>query len=450
VLERSPVPQRVVIVAPTVARFHSRTYRIARTLAERGHTVTVVARAGEGEPGEEHHPSGYRIVRVRTSTIDGVPFSGIAQGVRSRRRRKRAGSSSGQATVLGGVSGHAPAGEAAARRARPLERLVAGVVRRLSIPLYIRSFRRAALAVAPRADLVHGMAFFGIPVAAAIARRDGARLTYDATDIYLEARNLARLRGPLRWLLARAERGWARRADRVVTVNEPYAAELERRLGVSRPLVVMNCPFRFTPPRVPERRFHAALDLPPTRRVVLYHGGLEAERGIEQLLDAVPRVRDATLVLMGYGSLAPALAARAEATSHPADLRVLPAVRPEELLGWVACADVVAMPIQPTTLNHRLATPNKLFEGMAAGVPVLAADLPGMAPIVSATGCGILVDPADPHAIATGLTRILDAPDEERAAWGRCGLEASRAGYAWEVQGRALLDEFGRLTGRAW
>ena len=51
--------------------------------------------------------------------------------------------------------------------------------------------------------------------------------------------------------------------------------------------------------------------------------------------------------------------------------------RPTELLDWVAAADVVAMPIQPSTLNHRLTTPNKLFEALAAGVPVVASDLPG-------------------------------------------------------------------------
>src|SRR5438128_690851 len=77
------------------------------------------------------------------------------------------------------------------------------------------------------------------------------------------------------------------------------------------------------------------------------------------------------------------------ASPAPDRIHVLPAVAPADLHDWVASADVVAMPIQPSTLNHRLTTPNKLFEAMAAGVPVVASDLPGMATIVTETGCGV-------------------------------------------------------------
>ena len=76
---------------------------------------------------------------------------------------------------------------------------------------------------------------------------------------------------------------------------------------------------------------------------------------------------------MGYGILADELRARAADPVLAGRLRVLPAVPPNELIGWVASADVAAMPIQPTTLNHRLTTPNKLFEAMAAGVPSIEA-----------------------------------------------------------------------------
>ena len=64
---------------------------------------------------------------------------------------------------------------------------------------------------------------------------------------------------------------------------------------------------------------------------------------------------------------------------------LLPAVSPEDLLEWTASADVLVVAIQPTSLNHQFTTPQKLFEALAAGVPVVAADLPGIAEVV-ATG----------------------------------------------------------------
>jgi len=134
----------------------------------------------------------------------------------------------------------------------------------------------------------------------------------------------------------------------------------------------------------------------------------EFQRGIEQLIDAIRDVPDATLVLLGYGELEGWLRERAAADATNR-IAVLPAVPPAELIGWVASADVAAMPIQPTTLNHRLTTPNKLFEAIAADVPVVASDLPGMATIVRETGCGRLVDPRDPAAIAAAVRAVLDA-----------------------------------------
>ena len=103
-----------------------------------------------------------------------------------------------------------------------------------------------------------------------------------------------------------------------------------------------------------------------------------------------------------------------------------------------------------STLNHRLTTPNKLFEAMAAGVAVVASDLPGMATIVRATDCGVLCDPTDPTEIAAAIRRILDAPEDERLAFGRRGLVASHTTFNWETQVGLLLDEYGRLTGRSW
>jgi glycosyltransferase involved in cell wall biosynthesis len=294
------------------------------------------------------------------------------------------------------------------------------------------------------------MAYMGIPIALDLGRRHHGRVVYDARDIYVDAANLARMPRTLRVLIGRAERRWARRADRVITVNRPYAEVMAHRWAVDLPLIVMNCAYRTDPPEPRPRRFHEALGLAPGVRVVLYQGGFSRDRGIEQLIAAIPSIPDAVLALLGYGVLQAELEAIAADPANGGRVRVLPAVPPTELLDWVASADVVAMPIQPTTLNHRYTTPNKLFEAMAVGVPVVASDLPGMAPTVREVDAGLLVDPTDPTAIAAACRTLLDEAPEVAAERRRRILAAAHATYNWEEQMARLLDEYGRLTGRPW
>lgn len=433
-----PVPQRATLVLPSTGAFDSRAWRVAGSLVGRGHTVTIVARLGPGLPADETAPEGHRILRVAVDPVDGLP--GPVRGL-ARRLRPRRGPT--------GTRGTAASEPSPDRPTRGLRRLPAAAWRLIAIGLTVRAQQLATRHRAPVADLVHAMAYMGIPVGLDLGRRDGAPVVYDARDIYTEARNIARLPGPLRRLFARIERGWAHRADRVITVNDPYADELTHRLRVERPLVVLNCSLRREPPATRPDRLREALGLPSDRRTVLYHGGLTRDRGIEELIAAIPHVPDAQLVLLGYGDLEADLRRRAADPASDGRISLLPAVPPAELIEWVASADVVAMPIQPTTLNHRLTTPNKLFEAIAAGVPVVASDLPGMAPIVRSTGCGVVVDPTDPAAIAAALRDILDAPAERRAALA-AAIRAAQDEYHWERQMVRLLAEYGRLTGRPW
>jgi glycosyltransferase involved in cell wall biosynthesis len=443
----SPGPAAVVhqactIVLPSSGAFDSRAWRIASSLAARGHTVTIVARSEPGLPSDETHPDAYRIIRVPVGAVDGLPAP-IRTVVRLGRR--------GRASP---VSTNATGGGDGRRLLARLRSGIGGIRRLAAIALTVRSQRIATLRVAPRADLVHAMAYMGIPVGLAIGRRDHAPVIYDARDIYVDARNIARLPSFARRLFAAVERRWARRASRVMTVNRPYAEVMAERFGVPLPAIVLNASYRqpmTTTTARPKPILHERLGLAPEIRLVLYHGGLSPDRGIEQLIDALPLLpADVHLVLLGYGTLETSLRAQAAEPPLTGRLHLLPAVPPAELLDWVASADVAAMPIQPTTLNHRLTTPNKLLEAMAVGVPVVASNLPGMAGIVEETGCGVLCDSTDPASIALAIRTLLDASPAEREARRERTLAAARGPYSWEAQLEILLAEYGRLTGRPW
>ncbi len=85
----------------------------------------------------------------------------------------------------------------------------------------------------------------------------------------------------------------------------------------------------------------------------------------------------------------------------------------------MASADVAVMPIQPSTLNHRLSTPNKLFEALAAGVPVVVSDFAEMREIVLGNPdgpLGAVCRPTDVSDVARAIREVVQLPADEADA----------------------------------
>jgi glycosyltransferase involved in cell wall biosynthesis len=284
-----------------------------------------------------------------------------------------------------------------------------------------------------------------LPALARFRARHGGKTIYDSRDVYLHARSFDRsprlVRAAFQWL----ERRWAGRADAVITVNDAYATILTRTLRRPVAAVVRNCPPRYHPRVPPPDLVRGRLGLPASTGVVLYQGNLMTDRGIEEGMTAILDIPEAVLVLLGFGALHDSLAATAAKDPYRGRVFVIDAVPPSELLDWTASADVILMAIQPTSLNHRFTTPNKLWEALAAGVPVVASDLPGIAEVVRETGAGVLCDPTSPPAIATAIREVLARTPAEQEDSHRRALAAAHDRYNWEVQADALLALYAKL-----
>ena len=450
---------RVAFVSYSTGQFDSRTERMARSARDAGYEPVVYARWEPGLPIREIR-DGYPVIRVPVATSMAIP--GLAG-----RARRRLASAAARTAVGGAPAGQRPrpadpravgalaSGPGAGLTAR-VRRRVEGTVlfrplrtlrdlmrvprRWLLLPASLRAFAVGLDGVAEPAAIWHGMSIGGLPAIVRQKRRLGGAAVYDSRDVYMHARELARVGGLRRRLFEAAERRWAAACDAVLTVNDAYADILTRQLRVARPAVVMNCPERWQPPVPRPDHIRARLGLPGTTRIVLYQGGLVSERGIEQSMDAILSVPEAALVLLGYGRLRDEIVAAAGREPYQGRVFVIDAVPPADLLAWTASADVMVMAIEPTSLNHQHTTPNKLFEAMATGVPVVASDLPGMAAIVRATGCGVLCDPTRPDAIARGILEILDLPASDAAALRERCLKAAHDTYNWETQAGRLIE----------
>jgi glycosyltransferase involved in cell wall biosynthesis len=456
---------RIAYLTYSTGEYDGRTQRMARTARAAGYDVIVYARWQQGLALEEQGP-GYRIVRVPAVPDLAIPWR------RARGRRRLAEIMHGASTTPAETSSPAVRPQQAvattgraplpirvvrgiARRAR---RLASRVARRLpSIPfmrpIMLFPLRPLGWAIplseyAEPADLWHGMWAASLPALDRLRGAHGGRTIYDSRDVYMRSRGFERM-GPLKAPFAWLERRWARRVDAVLTVNDAYAGLLADQFGIAPPPVVRNTPDRYTPPEPPPDRIRRRLGLSPETRVVLYQGGLLTDRGIEQGMEAMLEVPDAVLAIMGFGPAQAEVEAMAASARFRDRVRMLEPVAPDELLDWTASADVMLMAIQPTSVNHRYTTPQKLWEAIAAGTPVVATDLPGMAEIVRETGCGILVDATDPADIARAIREIVDAPAEERRAMRERTWRAGQERYNWERESEVLLALYARLLGQA-
>jgi glycosyltransferase involved in cell wall biosynthesis len=412
--ERRP---RVGVALYGDVTYDSRVRREAATLARSGYDVRLVCLASSGADGD---------LPDQVTTLVRLPAAG---------------------SVLPGAQNPFWA-ERQRRRAE-----VVGRIRWLSgYASSIRAWGRLAIAAAGTVDVWHVHDLPALIALGPVVPR-AVPIVFDAHELFVEAGTAARMPGPLRSLLRAYERRLVSRVAAIVTVNEALGAVLRGRYPGRRVVVLHNCPDRWAPPLVLSDRIREAAGIPIDSPVILHHGSLGANRGIEQLLEALeqPGLEGAHVVLMGPGEVRAKYVEIAASPRWHGRVHVLNPVASGDLLDWVASADVGAMPIQRSTLNHFLSTPNKLFECIAAGVPVVASDFPAMRQIVAGDGDGALgqvCDPTSVESIASALRSVLSldpvAYDSMRA---RC-LAAAHRRWNWETEAAKLTALYGELVGR--
>ncbi|MFC2078040.1 glycosyltransferase family 4 protein [Candidatus Bipolaricaulota bacterium] len=290
-------------------------------------------------------------------------------------------------------------------------------------------------------DVYHAHDLNTLPVAWWASRRMKGKLVYDSHEIYTEIQGLGKLE---RRYFKAIERALIKRADAVITIHDSAVDEFVARYGIPSPAIVRNCP-RLRKIRDATTRLRDATGIDQKDILVLYQGGFSQYRGLPHLIEAMSHLRsDFKLVMMGWGKIEPQLREQA-ARKGMLNERVyfVPPVPQDELLEWTASADVGVIPYQAVSLNNYLCLPNKLFEYMAAGLPVAASAFPELSRVIEGHNMGVTFDPEDPTSIAEGIMRIAMDPDVHARMAGNA-RDASLV-YNWENEEKSLLRVYGGL-----
>lgn len=260
------------------------------------------------------------------------------------------------------------------------------------------------------------------------------RVVYDVFDFYAEM--LRSTPGPVKRIIRLVDlwvMGWV---DAVILADEARRAQIAgarpRRLTV-----IYNTPEDLPVdalPKVPGRPRGSRLHL-------TFVGLLQRERGLLELLEVLRRRPDFSLDMAGFGGDADEVLRAAQGLPN---VRFHGRVPYPVALALSRSADALVATYDPAIPNHRYASPNKLFEAMMLGKPIVVARGTGMDSLVEEHECGLIVKYGDRESLEAAFERL--AADEGlRRRLGRNGRAAYERRFAWERMEQRLRDLYTNL-----
>ncbi len=320
--------------------------------------------------------------------------------------------------------------------------------RRRLFRMLLTMLRLGRRALATRAAVYHFHDPELIPLGL-VLRALGRHVIYDvheytAEDVLRKMWVLPRLRRPVGSLVRRLDALAVSRMSATVVVTDDMVRMFQGH--VRRPdrlVAIHNYPELAWPTGDADKEY---ADRDP---IAIYVGGISKDRGLEVLLEAGRKLRErsspARLQILGSLDLAGVASRYTAVGAWPQDsVEHVGVVDHSEVPSWLGRARMGLVPLLPTP-SFIKSVPIKLFEYMRAGLPVVASDFGCMREVLRETGCGLLVPPEDPVALASAVQALLDDPERAREM-GRRGRAAVLAKYNWDLEARELLALYERLS----
>jgi glycosyltransferase involved in cell wall biosynthesis len=210
----------------------------------------------------------------------------------------------------------------------------------------------------------------------------------------------------------------------VMTVSDSIATLYETLYQV-RPIVIRNLS-RNADEITPFSRDETGI--PPEDLLTIIQGtGINIDKGAEELVEAIAITEGVSLIVVGSGDVVPGLKKRVIELNISHKVKFIPTVPWDVLLKYTKAADVGMCIEKATNLNYLYSLPNKLFDYIAAGIPIIAGNLPETRKIISENGCGIIIPSVTPILISDALSEFKKHPDNQAE------LKAKAIAASWKL-----------------
>lgn len=283
-------------------------------------------------------------------------------------------------------------------------------------------------------DIYHSNDLNTLPAGFFLAKLKRVKLVYDSHELYAEQYSDTSIL--YKKLLSFIEKIFIRGTDTVITVNDSIGEILSERYKIPTPITMMNCPIYQQMPSIFHRK---------NIKKIVYLGRYTKDRGIEELILSMEHVKNAKLYLRGFGPHESYLRTLALNNNLSEKVIFLEPVKMTKMVDSLEGFDIGIVPYKPVSLNNKLASPNKIFEYMMAGIPIAASDSPELKKIITKNKVGVLFDPFDPKDIADKINHLIEN-DKTLKEMRDNALRVAKSKYNWEVQSKKLISVYDSLT----
>ncbi|GAB5477332.1 MAG: glycosyltransferase [Marinobacter nauticus] len=288
-----------------------------------------------------------------------------------------------------------------------------------------------------KVDIVHCNDLNAMPVGYLLKKfsKNKVSIIYDCHEYETERDGMSSFE---KRILKFFERYLIKFADSVLTVSDSIARCYSEDYGIDKPKLVLNCPVLTEEKK--RDLFRETFGIRPDQTVFLYQGGLKSGRGIELILEAFADLESDrnVLVCMGYGPLEAAIQEKARKYNT---VFFHPAVNQDVLLKYTSSADYGILFYEDTCLNHRYCSPNKIFEYLMAGLPVLTSNLYEIRRLVEKEGVGIV---AEENTVESFRNAVIASLEQDYSAI-QANVFNARKKYCWEEQEKVLKEVYDNI-----
>ena len=238
------------------------------------------------------------------------------------------------------------------------------------------------------------------------------------------------------------ENEYAHKADAFVTVSPGLKSLTEKRFGIPT-AIVLNAPDLVS--ATTTKPLREVLNLSSKETLMVYVGGIAPHRGAELLLETMPNLEESIHLVFVSASTSGYIASLKERSMKAGigdRVHFAPFVEPEAVVSYISSADLSLIPLSRKFENYEIALPNKLFQSIHAGVPVVVSNNPDMAQFVTKSGVGEVFTGGDSPSMAKAINKVINNAQlyDKAIRDERLLLETS-----WEHQAGLLLETYNNL-----